>query len=141
MTTIAIKKAKTKTTETSNGFLKENLLESSSCKNTESSLCAWGLFLLVADGFSCSAMSSRKIFSSIYKSIMHQRYKIYNLRWGSSRFNTEGTGLGLYVARQIVHEHHGEVSVTSDGKDKGSSFFMRIPIEGSPSSLRLEDNK
>lgn len=56
---------------------------------------------------------------------------------GSSRFHTEGTGLGLYVAKQIVGEHHGDVSVESSGPNKGSTFIVRLPIEGSLKSLTL----
>lgn len=56
---------------------------------------------------------------------------------GASRFHTEGTGLGLYVAKQIVNEHHGEVGVTSPGQGKGSTFLVRLPIEGSPHSLKV----
>lgn len=56
---------------------------------------------------------------------------------GASRYHTEGTGLGLYVARQIVREHHGEVEVASQGTGKGSTFTMRLPIEGSAKSLKL----
>lgn len=58
---------------------------------------------------------------------------------GSRRFHTEGTGLGLYVAKQIVNEHHGDVGVASPGHDQGSTFSMRLPIKGSPRSLKLGD--
>ncbi len=58
---------------------------------------------------------------------------------GSQRLNTEGTGLGLYVAKQMVNEHHGEVGVISPGHEKGSTFSMRLPIGGSPRSLKLGD--
>jgi signal transduction histidine kinase len=56
---------------------------------------------------------------------------------GASRFHTEGTGLGLYVAKQIVNEHHGDVGVTSPGKNQGSTFSVRLPIEGSAKSLKV----
>lgn len=55
---------------------------------------------------------------------------------GASRFHTEGTGLGLYVARQIVREHHGEIHVDSPGEGKGSTFAMQMPAEGTGNSLR-----
>lgn len=58
---------------------------------------------------------------------------------GASRFHTEGTGLGLYVAKQIVQEHHGDVAVASGGPGKGSTFSMRLPVEGSAKSLKLGD--
>ncbi|MDZ4342261.1 MAG: GAF domain-containing sensor histidine kinase, partial [Candidatus Binatia bacterium] len=57
----------------------------------------------------------------------------------ASKYHTEGTGLGLYVARQIIREHHGDVEVKSPGKDRGSTFIMRVPIEGAPKSLKLGD--
>jgi|GEM_PF-1475235 signal transduction histidine kinase len=58
---------------------------------------------------------------------------------GDARFKTEGTGLGLYVAKQIVKEHRGEVDVSSPGLGEGSMFAIRLPIEGSPNSLKLGD--
>ncbi len=57
----------------------------------------------------------------------------------ASHYHTEGSGLGLYVARQIIGEHHGAVDVTSPGKGKGSTFIMRMPAENSPKSLRIGD--
>jgi len=58
---------------------------------------------------------------------------------GAARFHTEGTGLGLYVARQIVKEHHGDVEVTSPGEGKGSTFAMILPAEGTPNALKVGD--
>ena len=58
---------------------------------------------------------------------------------GAARAYTEGTGLGLYVAKQIVEELNGTVDVSSPGLGQGSTFSMRIPIEGSPRSHRVGD--
>ncbi len=58
---------------------------------------------------------------------------------GASRYHTEGAGLGLYVAKQIVKEHHGKVQVASAGAGKGSTFSVKLPIEGSPRSLKLSE--
>ncbi len=55
---------------------------------------------------------------------------------GSARFHTEGTGLGLYVAKQIVKEHRGELDAESPGEGKGSTFSMYLPAEGTPNSLK-----
>ncbi|HCU24304.1 MAG TPA: hypothetical protein DF383_04730, partial [Deltaproteobacteria bacterium] len=41
----------------------------------------------------------------------------------------QGTGLGLYISRQIVQEHAGEISVAST-PGEGSRFTIRIPIQG-----------
>lgn len=40
----------------------------------------------------------------------------------------EGTGLGLYIAKDIVEAHHGRVWVESEGTGKGSAFFVEIPL-------------
>ncbi|HAV11331.1 MAG TPA: hypothetical protein DCX32_02195 [Candidatus Moranbacteria bacterium] len=40
-----------------------------------------------------------------------------------------GTGLGLYVGKNIVDAHHGKVWVESDGEGKGSRFIIELPIE------------
>ncbi len=39
-----------------------------------------------------------------------------------------GTGLGLYIARQIMLAHKGEVWAESDGEGKGSRFLVKIPV-------------
>lgn len=41
--------------------------------------------------------------------------------------NVEGTGLGLYIAREIVRAHGGEMSFKSIEK-KGSTFYFSIPL-------------
>jgi signal transduction histidine kinase len=40
----------------------------------------------------------------------------------------EGTGLGLYIAKEFVALHRGSVWAESPGKGRGSSFFIRIPL-------------
>ncbi|HSX25156.1 MAG TPA: GAF domain-containing sensor histidine kinase [Candidatus Andersenbacteria bacterium] len=64
-------------------------------------------------------------------------FKKFSRVGGSARFNTAGTGLGLYVAKQIIHEHRGEVNVESPGEGKGSTFSMELPPEGDPNSLKV----
>jgi len=54
---------------------------------------------------------------------------------GADKFHTNGSGLGLYVAKKIVTEHHGDIWVESPGLGKGSTFFVRLPIEGSKKSM------
>jgi len=40
----------------------------------------------------------------------------------------EGTGLGLYIAKQIVLGHHGAISAASEGIGKGSIFTVTVPV-------------
>ena len=39
-----------------------------------------------------------------------------------------GTGLGLFIAKQIVTDHKGEIWAESDGEGKGSQFYVSIPL-------------
>ena len=47
---------------------------------------------------------------------------------GASGVNVNGTGLGLYVARQMVEAHKGSIRAESEGKGKGTQFHVRIPV-------------
>lgn len=40
----------------------------------------------------------------------------------------EGTGLGLYIARQIVEAHKGRIWVESSGEGQGSVFYVTLPV-------------
>jgi len=40
----------------------------------------------------------------------------------------QGSGLGLYIAKGIMDQHHGAMSVSSKGLGKGTEFTMSIPV-------------
>ncbi|MBN1998185.1 HAMP domain-containing histidine kinase [candidate division KSB1 bacterium] len=42
--------------------------------------------------------------------------------------NVKGTGLGLYLAKEIVKYHGGKISVYSRGKNTGTTFRVEFPV-------------
>lgn len=50
-------------------------------------------------------------------------------RGEGASINGGGSGLGLYLAEQIVKAHHGTIVVTSGGLGKGSQFSVSIPYK------------
>ncbi|NOY35770.1 MAG: hypothetical protein GXP44_02535 [bacterium] len=47
---------------------------------------------------------------------------------GISKLHTDGSGLGLYVASEMVKAHNGRIWVESKGEGKGSAFFVELPV-------------
>ncbi len=41
----------------------------------------------------------------------------------------DGSGLGLYISKHIVELHNGKIWLESEGRNKGSTFIVRLPVE------------
>ena len=48
---------------------------------------------------------------------------------GSSKevMEKSGTGIGLFLSREIIEKHGGTIMVTSGKKKKGSTFVIQLP--------------
>ncbi len=59
---------------------------------------------------------------------------------GAGKINYVGTGLGLFVARQIVESHQGKIWAESDGPKQGSRFIVELPdVAEMENTKNLED--
>lgn len=58
------------------------------------------------------------------KNIFQKFYRIYD----ENIPNVKGTGLGLYWVKEIIKNHNGKISVKSEGKGKGTTFIIELPI-------------
>ncbi len=47
---------------------------------------------------------------------------------GAAKVNVEGSGLGLYVARKMIEAHDGRIWARSNGKGKGATFIVELPL-------------
>lgn len=45
----------------------------------------------------------------------------------SSYQHTDGSGLGLFIAKNVITEHHGDISVESEGEGKGTTVTITLP--------------
>jgi PAS domain S-box-containing protein len=64
-----------------------------------------------------------KIFKKFVK-IRNPLEEVVELDLGS-------TGLGLHIAKEIVRLHDGEIWAESEGKGKGTTFYVKLPFEKS----------
>jgi PAS domain S-box-containing protein len=47
---------------------------------------------------------------------------------GLEYIDIQGTGLGLYISKEIIDLHEGQIWVESEGKNKGTTFTIKLPI-------------
>jgi signal transduction histidine kinase len=45
------------------------------------------------------------------------------------KLNPIGMGVGLSIARTIVRAHHGELTIESEGEDKGTMVTISLPVK------------
>lgn len=52
--------------------------------------------------------------------------------------NSRGTGLGLNICKNLIEKMGGDVSIESEGKDKGTTFIINLRTEA---KVLIEENK
>ncbi|HEY4502580.1 MAG TPA: ATP-binding protein [Candidatus Paceibacterota bacterium] len=62
--------------------------------------------------------------------IKSEKRRIFNKFYRGDRalrMDTEGTGVGLFLARRIIEGHRGKLWFESEGERKGSAFYFSLP--------------
>lgn len=72
-------------------------------------------FSIADTGIGVTREDASRIFSSFYRSE------------AAKRTDTEGVGIGLSVAKNIIEKHGGKIGVDSVGDGKGSTFWFTLP--------------
>jgi len=62
----------------------------------------------------------------ISQDLIPQLFAQFN-RGSDAAKKIQGTGLGLYVAKQFMEAHHGHVWAESPGPGQGSTFTLELP--------------
>jgi len=55
--------------------------------------------------------------------------KIERYGSGYEYVDIQGTGLGLFISKEIIDLHEGEIRAESAGRNKGSTFTVKLPIK------------
>lgn len=59
---------------------------------------------------------------------IHHLFGKFTRGSGGQGQNTEGSGLGLYVAKKMLESQNGKIWVDSPGPGKGSTFIVELPM-------------
>ncbi|MFX1568817.1 MAG: ATP-binding protein [Promethearchaeota archaeon] len=61
------------------------------------------------------------------KQLLFQKFGKIQRNLENFHLEDEGSGLGLYISKEIVEIHNGKILVESKGRDKGATFIVRLP--------------
>jgi len=87
------------------------------------------ILILLTEDSGVAKISIRDTGVGIDKTEISNLFSKFGRAKDANKVNVTGTGLGLYIAREIARAHGGDIKVASDGKGKGSTFEISIPLK------------
>ena len=55
-------------------------------------------------------------------------FKLFHRGEEATSLHPNGSGLGLFIVKNLVELHKGTIKVKSEGRNKGTTFIIRLPI-------------
>jgi len=81
------------------------------------------VFYYSDSGIGLNWKDKRRLFSRFFRSVI------------ARKMNTDGMGLSLYLSKIIVEKHDGKIYVESRGKNKGSTFYIELPLDANSGQI------
>ena len=63
------------------------------------------------------------------KETINNLFEKFSRAHDANKVNTGGSGLGLYVAKEIMKKHNAGIWVESPGEGKGSTFYLEFNLK------------
>lgn len=82
----------------------------------------WAMLRITDTGIGLPPNQNKRIFRRFYRVP------------GRTMMRIKGTGLGLFLVRNIVRQHDGEVTASSPGLNKGTTITLKLPLAGTKDS-------
>jgi signal transduction histidine kinase len=78
---------------------------------------------VIDSGIGIPEDEQNKIFDTFY-----QLHNVHYHHTSNYEFLGGGAGLGLSLCKSIIEAHHGKIWVESEGNNKGSQFYIELPL-------------
>lgn len=103
----------------------ENLIDNSLKYTPKGSI----YILVKRTGAETVQMSITDTGVGIKPEVLPKLFQKFSRAKDASKANILGTGLGLYVAKQLIEAQKGKVWAESEGEGKGSTFTIELPVK------------
>ncbi len=86
------------------------------------------IIVSIEKGTSTAKVSIKDTGIGMPKEVIDKLFQLFSTAEDSRKTNITSTGVGLYIAKSHIDAHKGKVWAESEGKGKGSTFLVELPI-------------